>query len=154
MRKIDYKKLKQHIVKWIGEYVKGAGSTGVVVGLSGGIDSATTAALCVEAIGKERVLSFSLPCESMVQDYEDAKKVAKHLDINFNKFDLSSVFQEFMRIVAPNIKTDKLAGANAKARLRMLTIYYIAQSIGNYLVAGTGNRTEIAIGYFTKYGDL
>jgi len=66
---------------------------------------------------------------------------------------LTSVYEEIMKITANNFESNNLATANLKARLRMVTCYFTAQSKGNYLIGGTGNRTELAIGYFTKYGD-
>ncbi len=153
MRKIDFNKLTRHVEKWIEEYITKANADGVVVGLSGGVDSATTAALCVNAIGKENVSTFNLPCESIPQDHEHAKMIADHLDVEFEIFDLTSIYREFVNTLTPKIQTNSMAMANFKPRLRMATCYFIAQSKENYLVAGTGNRTELAIGYFTKYGD-
>ena len=153
MRKIEYTKLTRHIEKWIKEYIDKAKAKGVVVSLSGGVDSATTAALCVNAIGKENVFTINLPCESISQDFEHAKLVAECLEVEFEKIDLTSIFKEFIKTFSPKIQSNTMAIANIKPRLRMLTNYFIAQSKENYLVAGTGNRTELAIGYFTKYGD-
>jgi NAD+ synthase len=153
MRKIDYTKLTRHIEKWIKEYIKNARAIGALVSLSGGVDSATTAALCVNAIGKENVFTINLPCESISQDFEHAKLVAECLDVKFETIDLTSIFKEFVESLSPKIQPNSMAIANIKPRLRMLTNYFIAQSKENYLVGGTGNRTELAIGYFTKYGD-
>ena len=83
MRKIDYTKLTRHIEKWIKEYIESVKAKGVVVSLSGGVDSATTAALCVNAIGKENVFTINLPCESIPQDFEHAELVADYLDVKF-----------------------------------------------------------------------
>ena len=152
MRKLNYKKLVTDIENWIRNYVNSAKSKGIVLGLSGGIDSAVTAALSANALGKENVLGLNLPIESLSQDFEDAKLVANHLEISFLIADLTSVYNELLKVLPPEIQSNQMAMANIKPRLRMTTIYYIGQSKG-YLVGGTGNRSEIAIGYFTKYGD-
>lgn len=153
MRKLDYKKLAVDIQNWIKNYVMSANAEGVLVGLSGGIDSAVTAALCSNALGKENIIGLGLPCESVSQDLEDAKLIAKILGINFKIIDLTSVYNKFLEVMEPIVKTNKMASANLKSRLRMTTLYFQGQSRGNYLIAGTGNRAELAIGYFTKYGD-
>jgi len=152
MRELNYKNLATEIAKWIKNYAYSANAKGVVLGLSGGIDSAVTAALCANAIGKENILSLGLPIESIPQDLEDAKLIANHLRISFVILDLTSVYNELIKVLPSEIQSNQMAMANIKPRLRMTTIYYIAQSLG-YLVGGTGNRAEIAIGYFTKYGD-
>ena len=153
MRDLDIGKLSNSIQKWIREYVINAKADKVVVGLSGGIDSAVTAALSVKAIGKENVFGLLMPCESILSDIDDAKLVVKSLDINYEVIDLTPVYQAFLRQLPNRGDSQKIANANLKARLRMATLYFIAQSKGNCLVAGTGNRAEIAIGFFTKYGD-
>ena len=151
MRELDYRKLCSDIEHWIANYIKSASAKNVVVGLSGGIDSAVTAALCVNAIGKNNVFAFGLPCESNPQDLSDAQLVASKLGIDFEIFDLTSVYTQFLKTV--EIPTNKIAKANLKPRIRMMTLYFLAQSKENSLVAGTGNRAELQIGYFTKYGD-
>ncbi len=154
MRKLDYDQITMRIQDWIREYVANADAEGVVVGLSGGIDSAVISTLCVNAIGKEHVVGLGLPCLSLHQDLNDGKLVADQLGIEFIVFDLSSVYEEFLKITSDQIDSNIIAKANIKARLRMLTNYFVCQSKGKFLVGGTGNRTELAIGYFTKYGDL
>ena len=153
MRKLDYKKLAVDIQNWIKNYVMSANAEGIVIGLSGGIDSAVTAALCSNALGKENIIGLGLPCESVSQDLEDAKLIAKVLGIDFKIIDLTSVYNKFLEVMEPIVKTNKMASANLKPRLRMITLYFHGQSKGKYLIAGTGNRAELAIGYFTKYGD-
>jgi NAD+ synthase len=153
MRELDIGKLRDNIQNWIKEYVISAKADKVVVGLSGGIDSAVTAALSVKALGKENVFGLLMPCESISSDIEDAKMVAEFLGIRYELIDLTPVYQEFLRQLSNITEDQKVAKANLKARLRMVTLYFIAQSKGNCLVAGTGNRAELAIGYFTKYGD-
>jgi NAD+ synthase len=153
MRQLNYDELCSDIQSWIKQYVYSAGAQGVVVGLSGGIDSAVTAALSVNAVGKRNVITVGLPCESMNKDLEDAKLVAESLGVRFYTVDLSSTYKELLGFLPSQIEKKKNSLSNIKPRLRMLTLYFIAQSMG-YIVGGTGNRTEIAIGYFTKYGDI
>jgi NAD+ synthase len=156
MRRLDYKQLSEDIQKWIKSYVKDANCEGIIIGLSGGIDSSVTAALSVKALGKERVLGLSLPCNSIPKDLQDAKLIAEFLDIDFRIINLSSIYEECLRAFTPEMKVKKnlkMSKANIKPRLRMTTLYFFGQAEGNYLIGGTGNRTEIAIGYFTKYGD-
>ncbi|NVM18379.1 MAG: NAD+ synthase [Candidatus Lokiarchaeota archaeon] len=153
MRELDYEKLVIDIQNWIKNYVKSANATYIVVGLSGGIDSAVTITLCTKAIGKENIIGMGLPCESISQDLEDAKLIAKHLGINFDILDLTPVYDKFLDITSSIPRKDKLASANLKPRLRMMALYFIGQSKGKCLIAGTSNRAELVIGYFTKYGD-
>lgn len=152
MRNLDYIKLSNDIQEWIKNYVKSADAKGVVLGLSGGIDSSVTASLSVNALGKENVLGLGLPCHSIPEDLEDAKLIAKSLGITFKILDLTSTYDEMISVFNTKIKSNDLSLANLKPRLRMATVYFVGQSKG-YLAVGTGNRTELAIGYFTKYGD-
>jgi len=142
-------KLRQRMVDWIRGKVNQAKARGLVLGLSGGLDSALVAAICVQALGSSNVLALLLPCESKNQDLADAQKVAKKFKLRTELIDLTQVFQKLKTILPP---ADKLALANLKARLRMLTLYYHANQL-NYLVVGTGNKCELKVGYFTKYGD-
>ncbi len=153
MRKLNYEKLTNDITNWIKNYLISANLKGFIVGLSGGIDSAVTAGLCVKAVGKENVIGVGLPCESISLDLEDATLVSENLGVSFHIIDLTSTYRELTKALPPEIKSNEMALANIKPRLRMTALYCMGQSLG-YLVGGTGNRTEIAIGYFTKYGDL
>jgi NAD+ synthase len=154
MRDLDISVLSFNIQIWIKDYVKNANADKVVLGLSGGIDSAVTAALCIKALGNQNVFGLILPCESVSTDIADAKMVASALRIKRKLIDLTPVYEDFLSHMTFEDKSNNHAKANLKARLRMVTLYYFCQSIGNCLVAGTGNRAEMAIGYFTKYGDL
>ncbi|MHA2036928.1 MAG: NAD+ synthase [Promethearchaeota archaeon] len=153
MRTLDYDLTISKIQNWIRKFAKSVQIEGIVVGLSGGIDSAVTSSLCVNAIGKENVIGLGLPCLSIPQDLNDAKMLAEQLGIKFLIIDLSSVYEEYLKITSDKIESNIIAKANLKARLRMLSYYFVGQSMGNFLVGGTSNRTELAIGYFTKYGD-
>ena len=153
MRELNYEKLVLNIQNWIYNYVKSANAENVVVGLSGGIDSAVTAALCTKALGNKNVFGLGLPCGSISQDLEDAKLVAKSLEIDFTVLDLTPVHNKFLNVIGSNYKKNNLANINLKPRLRMTALYFYGQTKGKSLIAGTSNRAELAIGYFTKYGD-
>ncbi|MFX0106435.1 MAG: NAD+ synthase [Candidatus Hodarchaeota archaeon] len=153
MRKLDYEKTISEIQNWIKDYVTSAKVNGVVVGISGGIDSAVTTTLCVNALGKDNVIGLGLPISSLPQDLNDAEKLAKNLGIKFILVELTNIYDEFVKITSGLFESNQIARANLKPRLRMMAIYFVGQSLGKLLVVGTGNRTELAIGYFTKYGD-
>jgi NAD+ synthase len=137
------------IVTWLRDYAAEAGARGYVVGLSGGIDSACTAVLCQGATG-DNVLGVLMPCYSTGQDAELAGLLADTFGIRTVAVALEPVYDASLAVLPPG--TSELARANIKPRLRMSTLYALAQTHG-YLVAGTGNRSELAVGYFTKYGD-
>lgn len=137
------------ISNWIKKQVKEAKAKGIVVGLSGGVDSAVAATLSKEALGRRRVLGLLMPCHSHKQDLADAKLIARKLGIETKTIDLSKSYDNFIKILP---RAGSLARANLKPRLRMMTLYYFANK-NNYLVCGTGNKSELMIGYFTKHGD-
>lgn len=140
--------LAEQISNWIRERVGEAKKEGVVVGLSGGIDSSVVACLAKRALGK-KVLGLIMPCYSSDLDEDHALLVAKKLDIKTERMSLNSVYDKLVEIL---LSGKKIALANLKPRLRMLILYYFANNL-NYLVTGAGNKSEILIGYFTKYGD-
>ncbi|HOT90692.1 MAG TPA: NAD+ synthase [Anaerolineae bacterium] len=146
---MDYTTLANAIATWMREYAAQAGAKGYVVGLSGGVDSAVTAALAARAVGVEHVLALWLPCHSLPEDETYARMTAQALRLELHTVDLSTAFEALMAALPPG---SDMARANIKPRLRMTAWYYMAQS-HNYLVAGTGNRPEMMVGYFTKYGD-
>jgi NAD+ synthase len=141
--------MKNKIIFWIKQKVKASGSKGIVLGLSGGIDSAVVAALAKAAVGKNNLLVLFMPCNSNPQDLKDAKLVAHQLGLKSKLMDLSGVYNNFLKVLPGAIS---LARGNLKPRLRMNTLYYFANKL-NYLVCGTGNKSELLVGYFTKYGD-
>ena len=140
--------LGRGISDWITAKVSGAGLSGTVVGLSGGVDSAVVAALCKRAVG-ERALGVHLPCHSLDADSRDAALVAEALSLETVTIRLDEPFDAIRAALPPG---SELAEANLKPRLRMAALYHLAASRSD-LVVGTGNRTEILIGYFTKWGD-
>ncbi len=141
----------ERLSEWIRAHVAEAGRTAAVVGLSGGIDSATVAALAKRALGDE-VYGVIMPCESDPADAEDARVAAEALGVSYRVVDLGPAFQVLREQLALPPNMPRLAIANLKPRLRMITLYAEA-AWRNALVLGTGNRSELEIGYFTKYGD-
>lgn len=152
---LNEEKLKKEMkgaIDWIAEYVKISKANGVIVGLSGGKDSATVLAMAVNALGKEKVIAVSMPCNSIASDFDDAKECADKFGVKFITVDLSSTYAEFEKEVSKAQELSREATINVKPRLRMTTLYSIAQSLG-YLVIGTGNLCEAMVGYTTKWGD-
>ncbi|HEY96425.1 MAG TPA: NAD(+) synthase [Dehalococcoidia bacterium] len=146
--------LAEKLSSWIAEKVKEAGCHGAVFGMSGGIDSSVVAVLSKHALG-DNVLGVIIPCYSIAQDEEHALAVAEKFSINIRKVVLDTAF-DVLSSLLPDNPVDEAAGrlamANLKARLRMVTWYHIANQL-RYLVVGSGNRSEMAVGYSTKYGD-
>ena len=141
--------LARRIEAWIAAEIEQAGVSGVVVGLSGGLDSAVVSGLCAPALGADKVLGVIMPAHSLPADAEDARLVAEAWGIEHSLVDLSGVSDALMALLPEGTQ---LARANIKPRLRMIVLYYLANSLGRAVV-GTGNRSELMVGYFTKYGD-
>src|SRR5947207_11589138 len=156
----------ERLAAWMRERVAEAGAQGLVVGLSGGVDSAVVARLS-QLAAPGAVVGVLMPCHSDPSDERDAALVAKHFSLPTVRVDLSGPYDSLTATVKAAMPAlpatihkerphddprSRVPLANMKPRLRMTTLYFIANSL-NYLVAGTGNRSELAIGYFTKYGD-
>jgi len=150
------KELAEQIASWLKDYAVNAGAEGYVVGLSGGVDSATAAALAVKGLGKDRVYGVIMPCHSDPLDQMLARQVAEWLDIDYHTTVLDFSYTALMSACLVPTREKRaqmqLAAANAKARMRMIVLYTQANT-NNLLVLGTGNKTECLLGYFTKYGD-
>ena len=149
--KIDVEKTKNNITEFVQNKVSEANADGLVVGLSGGIDSTVAAFLACEAVGKENVFGVVLPSTTTpTEDKLHGTTIAQLLGINYKEMAIDSILNEFLSVA--QLEEDILAIGNLKARIRMSIIYFYANS-RNYLVCGTGNKSEISIGYFTKHGD-
>jgi NAD+ synthase len=151
-------KVVKHIVNWLKDYATQAGMEGFVVGISGGIDSAVTSALCAKT--GLRVLCVEMPIHQAKSQMDRGKEhiaalKKKYANVTDVEVDLTPVFETFKAQV-PDVGQSpvlELSLANTRARLRMTTLYYFA-GLHKYLVAGTGNKVEdFGVGFFTKYGD-
>ena len=150
---LDYDKVEKEILRFIRKVVSDSRAKGVVIGLSGGIDSAVVGALCVRALGKDKVIGILMPAShTPVRDTEDGREMAKGWGIKFYEVGIDPVFESFMTSLPKFKGENKIAKANVKARIRMVINYFIANS-HEMLVAGTGDKSEDMIGFFTKYGD-
>ena len=145
-----------HIVEWLENYCTNSNQHGYIIGISGGIDSALTSTLCAKT-GK-KVIVVSLPLRQKQTEYDRATKhieylIKKYSNVSTLDIDLSSTFEEFEKNIPSEVLANKLAMANSRSRLRMMTLYAIGQA-NQLLVAGTGNKIEdFGVGFFTKYGD-
>jgi NAD+ synthase len=154
MLEIDFSEAQMRICHFIKEYVQNAGAKGIVLGLSGGVDSSTIAALSSLAIGGENVLGLMMPeYETFNQkDIDDARSVAElfHLDTQF--CDLTNVTEAFYNGIPVFDAQDRLCKGNIKARTRMIYLYYYANKQKS-IVCGSSDKSETMLGYFTKWGD-
>jgi len=142
------------LVSWIKDRVEASGGEGVVFGLSGGVDSAVVAVLCQRAFPCN-IQAINLPCYSQAEDEQHAGLVADKFSIPFQVISLDVVFNTFLKKLPdgkPEKAAERIAKSNLKARLRMAALYNFANRL-NYRVIGSGNRSELVLGYFTKYGD-
>ncbi len=151
---IDFSETQKRICRFIKEYVENAGAKGIVLGLSGGIDSATIAALSSLAIGGENVLGLMLPeNENFNQkDVDDAKGVAEQFHLETQVCDISNSLNGIYGTIPVFDQSDKLCKGNVKARTRMIYLYYYANKQSR-IVCGSSDKSESMMGYFTKWGD-
>ena len=147
---IDAKIVASQIVNWIRNYKQKYNVNKAVIGVSGGVDSATTLILTVKALGKENVKALIMPSRfTRQEDVEDALKIVKKIGVQHKIYNISQIEESFQNVVPLK---DKVAYGNRLARIRM-TILYSVSNEENRIVVGTGNKSEILTGYFTKYGD-
>jgi len=151
---LDYSKVEREICLFIRSVVEEAGVRGLVLGLSGGVDSSVTAYLAVKALGPEKVKALIMPDHRATpkSDVEDAWMIAESLGIEAREVDIASMCDAIVEGHPYKSKDDMVAVGNVRARVRMILLYYAANTM-NMMVCGTGDKSEIMIGYFTKYGD-
>jgi NAD+ synthase len=146
---LDFARTSSLLQEFIAGCIRKASAEGIIIGLSGGLDSSVAAALCVRALGKERVLGLILPSkETPVQDTKDAEALALTFGIRCKTIDIEPILHRFMELL-PHEKKSK---GNLMARIRMSILYHHAYNEKS-LVVGTSDKSELYIGYFTKYGD-
>jgi NAD+ synthase len=146
---------ENRVQRFIRDYVENTGAKGVVLGLSGGVDSCTVAALSSRAIGGDKVLGLMLPEKEThsVNDIAHSRLVAKKFHFKTEEIDITAPLKALygsMRLYDPS---DKLSKGNVKARTRMIYLYYYANRL-NMLVCGSSDKSETMMGYFTKWGDV
>ncbi|MGC8600169.1 MAG: NAD+ synthase [Nitrososphaeria archaeon] len=148
LRGISYERIKEKVTEFIREEVR---NKKAVIGLSGGIDSSLTAYLATISLGKEKVLGLIMPdsWSTPYEDIRDALTLASWLEISYRMMYIDRIISSYL----PGFDfTDKKALGNLKARIRMSILYYFANA-NDAIVIGTGDKSEIYLGYFTKYGD-
>ena len=162
----DQAALAEAMAAWLRDAMEQAAATRLVLGLSGGVDSAVVCGLCTLAAGPERVIAAVLPAHSAAPDRSDAEAAARAFGVAPLLIDLAPAYDALVSAFPQHSAGEvarggdaesdpgrqQLALANIKPRLRMTALYYLANR-SNGLVVGTGNKTELNIGYFTKYGD-
>ena len=162
MKVFDVKKETNSVIEFIRNYYKENNLGGVILGISGGKDSGVVAGLFTKALGKENVIGVTLPCHSKDEDKSHAKLVSDYYGFELINFDITNTFDSFKdelnNLGEFNEEQTKNSDINLKPRLRMSSLYYLAALYSalkgkTYLVAGTSNKCELFVGYFTKGGD-
>ncbi len=152
---LDWVEVETKVKRFIKDYFEKSNAKGIVVSLSGGIDSCTVAALSALAIGGDKVLGLMLPEKEThrPQDVKHAKLIAKKFNFKAVKIDITSTLEAFYNSIPIFDNTEKLCKGNIKARTRMIYAYYYANRL-DMIVCGSSDKSETMIGYFTKWGDV
>ena len=152
----ELEQMRQALVLGLRDYVRKNGFEQVLVGVSGGIDSALVAALAVEALGADRVHCVSMPSRySSDATRTDARRLAKDLDAGFQEIEIESIFETYLAVLGPFFagREPDLTEENLQARIRGTLLMALSNKFGWLLVA-TGNKSELSVGYATLYGDM
>ena len=147
---LDYGKVAKNITGFISSQVKLRKKNGIVIGLSGGIDSSVCVILACRALTSQSIIGLSMPEKHVTpqEDIHNVRSLAKKLKIKYKEINI----ERGKKLLLNNPMKDKLAGGNFSARIRMALLYYYAAT-NNLLVLGTADKSELMIGYFTKFGD-
>lgn len=148
---MDYETVEEEIHTFLEEKLKESGAEGYVIGVSGGLDSATSLKLAADSVGAENVSAWIMPGRpSRDENMADARSLCEDLGVEVHEVDIAPIVDEFSE--ATDFQLEKETVGNIRARVRMI-LEYMDSNHGNKLVIGTGNRSEYLLGYFTKYGD-
>jgi NAD+ synthase len=150
----NYSEVQNRITRFIKEYLKNSGAKGIVLGLSGGIDSAVTAALCSKAIGGQKVMGLLMPEKETFKqkDIDDANTIIEKFQLQAKTCDITESLESLYKEIPSFDPKNRLCKGNIKARTRMIFLYYYANQ-QNRIVCGTSDKSETMLGYFTKWGD-
>lgn len=151
---LNWIEVEEKIKQFIKKYIENCGARGIVLGLSGGIDSCTAASISALAIGGDKVLGLLLPEKETYseKDVQDALITAKRFGLKTEKIDITSALEALQNTIPAFDPRDRVCKGNLKARIRMLYLYYYANRF-NLIVCGSSDKSEYMIGYFTKWGD-
>jgi len=152
---LDWPETETRIKRFIKDYIEKSAASGIVLGLSGGIDSCTVAALSALAIGGDKVLGLMLPEKETrnTRDIEHAKLIAKKFGFKTEIIDITSTLEALYNSIPAFDPSNNMCKGNMKARTRMIYLYYYANRL-NVLVCGSSDKSETMMGYFTKWGDV
>lgn len=152
---MDWGEVSKRLCRFIKDYVERTKANGIILGLSGGIDSCTVAVLCSQAIGVDNVLALTLFERETIrcEDVKHSKLIAKKFKLKIERVDITPTLEAFQRSTPIFDPTDKLSYGNVKARTRMSYIYYYANR-RKFIVCGSSDKSETMMGYFTKWGDV
>ena len=148
---MELKEYLLEIERFLQEYLESSHCKAYVLGLSGGVDSSLVAAIARKAVGKDKLYCYAIDIESNKADIDDAKQVAKELDLNLEIISLTQTYQNYLKELGGK-NFIRLTKSNLKVRMRMVALFAFAQEHSG-LVLGTDNMDERYVGYFTKYGD-
>ena len=148
---MEFKEYLLEIEKFLQDYLESSHLKAYVLGLSGGVDSSLVAAIARKAVGKDKLYCYAIDIESNKSDIEDAKQVAKELDLNLKIISLTETYKNYLKELGGE-NFIRLTKSNLKVRMRMVALFAYAQE-HSALVLGTDNMDERYVGYFTKYGD-
>jgi len=152
----DTESLLNALIMGTRDYVRKCGFSRAVVGVSGGIDSALTACIAVQALGRENVRAIFMPSQyTRKENFEDTNELAENLGIRLLNVPIEGIFRKFLQELSPLFKdvATEVTGQNIQARIRQIILMALSNKLG-YLLLSTGNKSELAVGYCTLYGDM